>query len=184
MSFFFSFISLVIWCLICTFLYCSVLNYSDTNPNINMLPILKRIVQNHIPVWVSSGDQDSVVPRFSNTHSWLGWWPEVRDYSPIWSLVPQSPSWRLGNFEYGNLLTFATIYTGSSSHDTLYTTFSSTASIQFLFFFGYNLFSSFVNGRRLPYTTRPSIWISFRLEPINNTSDNSNKFRKKLNKDW
>ncbi|GAU31039.1 hypothetical protein TSUD_214750 [Trifolium subterraneum] len=27
-----------------------------------MLPILKRIVQNHIPVWVFSGDQDSVVP--------------------------------------------------------------------------------------------------------------------------
>nr|ABN06118.1 Peptidase S10, serine carboxypeptidase [Medicago truncatula] len=27
-----------------------------------MLPILKRIVQNNIPVWVFSRDQDSVVP--------------------------------------------------------------------------------------------------------------------------
>ncbi|XP_059629914.1 serine carboxypeptidase-like 42 [Cornus florida] len=28
------------------------LNYSDTDGNINILPLLKRIVENHIPVWV------------------------------------------------------------------------------------------------------------------------------------
>ncbi|KAK9270615.1 hypothetical protein L1049_026197 [Liquidambar formosana] len=39
-----------------------VLNYSENDGNINMLPLLKRIIQNHIPVWVFSGDQDSVVP--------------------------------------------------------------------------------------------------------------------------
>ncbi|KDO83616.1 hypothetical protein CISIN_1g0117641mg, partial [Citrus sinensis] len=39
-----------------------VLNYSDTDSNINILPVLKRIIQNGIPVWVFSGDQDSVVP--------------------------------------------------------------------------------------------------------------------------
>ncbi|KAK4340918.1 hypothetical protein RND71_039419 [Anisodus tanguticus] len=42
--------------------YCSVLNYSDTDGNINILPLLKRIVENRIPVWIFSGDQDSVVP--------------------------------------------------------------------------------------------------------------------------
>jgi serine carboxypeptidase-like clade 2 len=30
----------------------SVLNYSDTDGNIDILPILKKIIQNHIPVWV------------------------------------------------------------------------------------------------------------------------------------
>lgn len=30
----------------------SVLNYSDTDGNINILPVLKRIVYNRIPVWV------------------------------------------------------------------------------------------------------------------------------------
>lgn len=30
----------------------SVLNYSGTDGNINILPLLKRIVQNHVPVWV------------------------------------------------------------------------------------------------------------------------------------
>ncbi|KAK1560495.1 hypothetical protein Q3G72_027243 [Acer saccharum] len=39
-----------------------VLNYSDTDCNMNTLPLLKRIVENKIPVWVFSGDQDSVVP--------------------------------------------------------------------------------------------------------------------------
>ncbi|PHT50479.1 Serine carboxypeptidase-like 41 [Capsicum baccatum] len=39
-----------------------VLNYSDTDGNINILPLLKRIIENHIPVWIFSGDQDSVVP--------------------------------------------------------------------------------------------------------------------------
>ena len=29
-----------------------VLNYSDTDGDIDMLPLLKRIVQNNIPVWV------------------------------------------------------------------------------------------------------------------------------------
>lgn len=30
----------------------SVLNYSNDDGNINMLPLLKRIIQNHIPVWI------------------------------------------------------------------------------------------------------------------------------------
>ncbi|KAL8132890.1 hypothetical protein AgCh_008388 [Apium graveolens] len=38
------------------------LNYSDKDGNIDILPLLKRIIQNRIPVWIFSGDQDSVVP--------------------------------------------------------------------------------------------------------------------------
>ncbi|KAG5541772.1 hypothetical protein RHGRI_021565 [Rhododendron griersonianum] len=40
----------------------NVLNYSNDDGNINMLPLLKRIIQNHILVWIFSGDQDSVLP--------------------------------------------------------------------------------------------------------------------------
>ncbi|KAF2573334.1 hypothetical protein F2Q70_00000843 [Brassica cretica] len=40
----------------------SLVNYSGMDGNINMLPILKRIIQNKTYVWISSGDQDSVVP--------------------------------------------------------------------------------------------------------------------------
>lgn len=34
------------------YFYCSVLKYSDTDGNINILPLLKRIIENHIPVWI------------------------------------------------------------------------------------------------------------------------------------
>ncbi|KAF2537898.1 hypothetical protein F2Q68_00019157 [Brassica cretica] len=49
----------------------SLVNYSGMDGNINMLPILKRIIQNKTYVWISSGDQDSVVPLLgSRTLVW------------------------------------------------------------------------------------------------------------------
>ncbi|TVU51306.1 hypothetical protein EJB05_02720 [Eragrostis curvula] len=90
-----------------------VLNYSDTDGNINILPLLQRIIEHKIPVWVFSGDQDSVV----------GGWVT----------------------EYGNLLTFATVRGGAHM-----VPFSQPDR-------ALGLFSSFVNGQRLPNTTSPSV---------------------------
>ncbi|WJX58317.1 Serine carboxypeptidase-like 42 [Trifolium repens] len=123
-----------------------VLNYSDTDPNINMLPILKRIVQNHIPVWVFSGDQDSVVPL-------LGSRTLIRELAHDLKFkitVPYGAWFHKGQVggwvtEYGNLLTFATVR--GAAHMVPYAQPSRAL----------HLFSSFVNGRRLPNTTRPSI---------------------------
>ncbi|KAK7255756.1 hypothetical protein RIF29_29175 [Crotalaria pallida] len=123
-----------------------VLNYSDADGNINILPILKRIVQNRIPVWVFSGDQDSVVPllgsrtlirelahelQFKITVPYGGWFHQG-----------QVGGWVT---EYGNLLTFATVR--GAAHMVPYAQPSRAL----------HLFSSFVRGRRLPNTTSTSI---------------------------
>ncbi|XP_031285855.1 serine carboxypeptidase-like 42 [Pistacia vera] len=124
----------------------SVLNYSDTDGNIDMLPLLKRIVQNGIPVWVFSGDQDSVVPL-------LGSRTLIRELAHdlkfdvtvpygAWFHKGQVGGWAT---EYGNLLTFATVR--GAAHMVPYAQPSRAL----------HLFSSFVRGRRLPNNTRPSI---------------------------
>ncbi|KAM1481824.1 hypothetical protein EV1_033675 [Malus domestica] len=131
-----------------TWSMCSgVLNYSDTDENINILPLLTRIVQNHIPVWVFSGDQDSVVPL-------LGSRTLIRELAhdlkfPItvpyraWFHKDQVGGWAT---EYRNLLTFATVR--GAAHMVPYAQPSRAL----------HLFSSFVHGRRLPNTTLPSIY--------------------------
>ncbi|XP_062097880.1 serine carboxypeptidase-like 42 [Humulus lupulus] len=123
-----------------------VLNYSDTDGNINILPLLKRIVQNHIPVWVFSGDQDSVVPL-------LGSRTLIRELAHDLNFkitVPYGAWFHKGQVggwatEYGNLLTFATVR--GAAHMVPYAQPSRAL----------HLFSSFVRGRRLPNNTRPSI---------------------------
>ncbi|XP_058747914.1 serine carboxypeptidase-like 42 [Vicia villosa] len=123
-----------------------VLNYSDADPNTNMLPTLKRIVQNHIPVWVFSGDQDSVVPLLGSRTLIR----ELADDLKFNITVPYGAWFHKGQVggwatEYGNLLTFATVR--GAAHMVPYAQPSRAL----------HLFSSFVNGRRLPNTTRPSI---------------------------
>ncbi|CAL0306345.1 unnamed protein product [Lupinus luteus] len=123
-----------------------VLNYNDDDPNINILPILKRIVQNHIPVWVFSGDEDSVVPL-------LGSRALIRELAHDLKFkitVPYGAWFHKGQVggwvtEYGNLLTFATVR--GASHMVPYAQPSRAL----------HLFSSFVHGRRLPNKTTPSI---------------------------
>lgn len=123
-----------------------VLNYSDTDGNLNMLPVLKRIIQNGIPVWVFSGDQDSVVPL-------LGSRTLVRELAHDLNLEITLPygAWfhkgQVGGWatEYGKLLTFATVR--GAAHMVPYAQPSRAL----------RLFSSFVRGRRLPNTTHPSI---------------------------
>lgn len=119
-----------------------VLNYSDTDGNIDILPILKKIIQNHIPVWVFSGDQDSVVPL-------LGSRTLVKELAQDLNFkitVPYGTWFHKGQVggwatEYGNLLTFATVR--SAAHMVPYAQPSRAL----------HLFSSFVHGRRLPNTT-------------------------------
>lgn len=123
-----------------------VLNYSNTDGNINILPLLKRIIQNKIPVLVFSGDQDSVVPL-------LGSRTLVRELAHdlqfkitvpygAWFHKQQVGGWAT---EYGNLLTFATVR--GAAHMVPYAQPSRAL----------HLFSSFIHGRRLPNETRPSI---------------------------
>ncbi|GMN48377.1 hypothetical protein TIFTF001_017557 [Ficus carica] len=117
-----------------------------TDGNINILPLLKRIVQNHIPVWVFSGDQDSVVPL-------LGSRTLIRELAHDLNFkitVPYGTWFHKGQVggwvtEYGNLLTFATVR--GASHMVPYAQPSRAL----------HLFSSFVHGRRLPNNTRRSI---------------------------
>ncbi|MED6172616.1 Serine carboxypeptidase-like 42 [Stylosanthes scabra] len=123
-----------------------VLNYNETDGNINILPILKRIVQNHIPVWIFSGDQDSVVAL-------LGSRTLIRELAHELHFKVTVPygTWfhkgQVGGWvtEYGKLLTFATVR--GAAHMVPYSQPSRAL----------RLFTSFVRGRRLPNTTRPSI---------------------------
>ncbi|KAK7385054.1 hypothetical protein VNO78_30761 [Psophocarpus tetragonolobus] len=123
-----------------------VLNYSDTDGNINILPILKRIVQNQIPVWVFSGDQDSVVPLLGSRTLIRELAHELKFKITVpygaWFHKGQVGGWVT---EYGNLLTFATVR--GAAHMVPYAQPSRAL----------HLFSSFLHGRRLPNTTRPSI---------------------------
>ncbi|XP_019051620.1 PREDICTED: serine carboxypeptidase-like 42 isoform X1 [Nelumbo nucifera] len=125
----------------------NILNYNETDGNISILPLLKRIIKHHIPVWVFSGDQDSVVPLLGSrtlvrelAHD-LNF--EVTVPYGAWFHKGQVGGWAT---EYGNLLTFATVR--GAAHMVPYAQPSRAL----------HLFSSFVHGRRLPNTTRPSIY--------------------------
>ncbi|XP_054792229.1 serine carboxypeptidase-like 42, partial [Prosopis cineraria] len=122
------------------------LNYSDSDGKINILPILRKILQNGIPVWVYSGDQDSVVPL-------LGSRTLMRELARDMKMKITVPyrAWfhkgQVGGWvtEYGNLLTFATVR--GAAHMVPYA--QPSRALQ--------LFTSFVSGRRLPNTTHPLI---------------------------
>ncbi|XP_066335330.1 serine carboxypeptidase-like 42 [Miscanthus floridulus] len=123
-----------------------ILNYSNTDGNINILPTLQRIVEHKIPLWVFSGDQDSVVPL-------LGSRTLVRELAHTMGLhvtVPYSTWFRKGQVggwvtEYGNFLTFATVR--GASHMVPFAQPDRAL----------RLFQSIVLGQRLPNTTNPPI---------------------------
>ncbi|KAK1288541.1 Serine carboxypeptidase-like 43 [Acorus calamus] len=135
-----------IWTSILTsFFVASLLNYNSSDGNTNMVPSLKRILDHGIPVWIFSGDQDSVVPL-------LGSRTIVRELAQdmkfkvtvpygAWFNEDQVGGWAT---EYGNLLTFATVR--GASHMVSYAQPARAL----------RLFQSFVNGQRLPDTADPS----------------------------
>ncbi|XP_054793720.1 serine carboxypeptidase-like 42 [Prosopis cineraria] len=120
-----------------------ILNYSESDGNIDILPILKRMVQNKIPVWVFSGDQDSVVPLMGSRTLVRELAHELKMDITVpygaWFHKGQVGGWAI---EYGNLLTFATVR--GAAHMVPYAQPSRSL----------HLFSSFLRGRRLPNTTR------------------------------
>ncbi|KAG9146363.1 hypothetical protein Leryth_018416 [Lithospermum erythrorhizon] len=121
----------------------SNLNYNPTDGNIDILPLLKEIIQNKIPIWIFSGDQDSVVPLIGSrtlvrelAHD-LAF--EVTVPYTAWLHNGQVGGWMT---EYGNFLTFATVR--GAAH---MVPFAQPAR-------ALHLFSDFVRGRRLPNTTK------------------------------
>ncbi|XP_031473926.1 serine carboxypeptidase-like 42 [Nymphaea colorata] len=123
-----------------------LLNYRDEDSSINILPVLKRIIKHGIPVWIFSGDQDSVVPL-------LGSRTVTRQLAADLGFKITVPygAWfykgQVGGFatEYGNLLTFATVR--GAAH---MVPFAQPAR-------ALALFKAFVSNKRLPNTTSPSI---------------------------
>ncbi|XP_039133768.1 serine carboxypeptidase-like 42 [Dioscorea cayenensis subsp. rotundata] len=120
-----------------------VLDYNNTDGNINILPLLKTIISHKIPVWIFSGDQDSVVPL-------LGSRTLVRElaHEMKHSITVPYRTWfykdQIWMTEYGNLLTFATVR--GAAHMVPYA--QPGRALQ--------LFRSFVKGQRLPNITQIS----------------------------
>lgn len=123
-----------------------IVNYKDSDGNLDMLPLLKKILQQGIRVWIFSGDQDSVVPL-------LGSRTLVRELAhdlKYKTTVPYAAWFHKGQVagwatEYGDSLTFATVR--GAAHMVPYAQPSRAL----------HLFSSFARGRRLPTTTKLSI---------------------------
>lgn len=122
-----------------------VINYTEADGDINILPLLERIIKNKIPVWIFSGDQDSVVP-------FLGSRTLVRELAHdlqfqitvpygAWYHKEQVGGWYT---EYGGMLTFATVR--GAAHMVPYAQPARAL----------HLFTSFILGKKLPNTTRPA----------------------------
>ncbi|KAK9049087.1 hypothetical protein SSX86_031946 [Deinandra increscens subsp. villosa] len=120
------------------------LDYNEDDGNINIVPLLKRIIKKRIRVWIFSGDQDSVVPL-------LGSRTIVRELAHdlefnvtvpygAWFHKDQVGGWVT---EYGNLLTFATVR--GAAHMVPYAQPSRAL----------RMFTSFIRGSKLPNSTHP-----------------------------
>ncbi|XP_031132013.1 serine carboxypeptidase-like 42 [Ipomoea triloba] len=120
----------------------SLLKYNQTDGDANVVPLLKKLLQHKIPLWIYSGDQDSVVPL-------VGSRTIVRELAADMKMsitVPYSAWFHKGQVggwqtEYGKLLTFATVR--GAAHMVPYAQPGRAL----------HLFSSFIRGRRLPNTT-------------------------------
>ncbi|GAB2213210.1 hypothetical protein Droror1_Dr00021232 [Drosera rotundifolia] len=123
-----------------------VLNYSETDPDIDILPALKEIIQAGVPVWVFSGDQDSVVPLLGSRSLVRELAEELNFTTTVpygaWYHKGQVGGWTI---QYGEMLTFATVR--GASHMVPFAQPSRAL----------HLFSDFVRGRQLPSTMQPSI---------------------------
>ncbi|XXG39375.1 hypothetical protein AAC387_Pa01g0349 [Persea americana] len=131
-----------------SWVFCStdVINYSSTDPDTNILPLVKTIVQNGIPFWLFSGDQDSIVPLTGSRTIIRELAQDLKFKVTVpygaWLYKGQVGGWAT---EYGNLLTFATVRGGGH-----FVAFTQPERALLLF-------QSFVSGKRLPNTTYPPI---------------------------
>ncbi|XP_009586680.1 serine carboxypeptidase-like 42 [Nicotiana tomentosiformis] len=120
-----------------------VLNYSQSDGDTDMLPSLKNIIQHDVPLWIFSGDQDSVVPLIGSRTLVRELANDLNLKTTVaygaWFHKGQVGGWQV---EYGHKLTFATVR--GAAHMVPYAQPSRAL----------HLFSSFVHGRRLPNATR------------------------------
>jgi serine carboxypeptidase-like clade 2 len=88
----------------------NVLNYSSQDASTNILPVLKRIIEHGVRVWIYSGDQDAVVPLLGSRSLVRKLADDINltVYSPYraWYQNGQVAGWSIS---YGKLLTFATV---------------------------------------------------------------------------
>ncbi|GFP80207.1 serine carboxypeptidase-like 42 [Phtheirospermum japonicum] len=117
--------------------------YKTTDEDKDIVPLLKKILKNHIRLWIYSGDQDSVVPlagsRTIARELAHGLKFNISVPYGAWFHKGQVAGWQT---EYGNMLTFATVR--GAAHMVPYSQPSRAL----------HLFSTFIRGRRLPNTTR------------------------------
>lgn len=121
----------------------NVLNYNSQDANTNILPLLKRIIEHGVRVWVYSGDQDSVIPLLGSRSlvRKLALDLNLTVYSPYhaWYENGQVAGWSTA---YGNLLTFATVR--GAAHLVPYSQ-PSRALV---------LFKTFLSGKGLPNNSK------------------------------
>ncbi|TMW99537.1 hypothetical protein EJD97_002358 [Solanum chilense] len=131
-----------------------MLNYSQSDGDIDMLPSLKNIIQHDVPLWIFSGDQDSVVPLIGSRTLVRELARDLKFKTTVpygaWFHKGQVGGWQI---EYGEKLTFATVR--GAAHMVPYAQPSRAL----------HLFTTFVHGKRLPNTTRI---------PINSSSNLNN----------
>ncbi|CAH2061302.1 unnamed protein product [Thlaspi arvense] len=124
----------------------NLVNYSGIDLSINVLPTLKKILQNNTPVWIFSGDQDSVIPLLSSRTLVRELANDLNFNTTVpygfWFHKEQVGGWVT---EYGKLLTFATVR--GAAHMVPYAQPSRALHI----------FSSFVRGQRLPNKPHTSL---------------------------
>ncbi|XP_031504546.1 serine carboxypeptidase-like 42 [Nymphaea colorata] len=118
------------------------LNYTESDVSIDILPVLETIIRHGIPVWIFSGDQDSVVPLLGSralTRKLAGelGFNTTGPYG-AWFYEGQVGGWAT---EYGDMLTFATVR--GASHMVPFSQPGRALA----------LFKSFLANRRLPNTT-------------------------------
>lgn len=117
----------------------SVLNYSGYDEGIDILPVLKDIIQQGIRVWIFSGDQDSVVPLMGSRTNVRNLANDLKMSVKVpyraWYHEGQVAGWTT---VYGDLLTFATVR--GASHMVPY---SQPAR-------ALHLFRTFLSGKDLP----------------------------------
>ncbi|EOY13060.1 Serine carboxypeptidase 44 [Theobroma cacao] len=106
----------------------SGLKFSDVDKDIDMLPALKKILQQSIPITIFSGDQDAIVPT-------VGTLNHVNKLAKDMNLnLTKDEAWNHGNkgggwmYSYGDLLTLMTVK-GANHH----VTFSKPSEALFIF---------------------------------------------------
>ncbi|EOY12973.1 Serine carboxypeptidase 44 [Theobroma cacao] len=106
----------------------SGLKYSDADKDIDMLPALKKILQQSIPITIFSGDQDAIVPNFGTLNHMNKLAKDMNlnlTKDEAWNHENKGGGWM---YSYDNLLNFMTVK-GANHH----VTFSKPSEALFIF---------------------------------------------------